>query len=37
MSLHQNKNSIHIPFMCDIKPKMESTFQKTVYLYEGTF
>lgn len=23
--------------MCDIKPKMESIFQKTVCLYEGTF
>lgn len=37
MSLHQNKNSSHILFMCDIKPKMESTFQKTVCLYEGAF
>lgn len=37
MSLHQNKNSSHIPFMRNITPKMESTFQKTVCLYGGTF
>lgn len=37
MSLHQDKNSTHIPFMRDIKPKMESTFQKIVCLYVGKF